>query len=314
MSSDILDFCRRFSNEEKCLDEIFNQKFGDHTACPHCGKVGSWGRVKGTKKYFHTCRKQVSPLKDTAFYRSNVSLTACFYAILLFANCSSGIRSSFLRKQLGLGAKSAHRLCNRVRLHMAAYQRPALLGGDGKLVEVDEVLLRHVRSPGKYHSDATIILGMVCDGTLINGVINDRTRKTLHANIVRFIKPGSIIVTDDWRPYRGLEQFGFSHIAVNHSVGFFNENGFSTGEIDSYWAVLRRAMRSYHQVAPDNLWLFLAEMECRYNFRHDRSALFEALISRWPAITNESLKILQSRFDWRFPCAEGANEASANSA
>lgn len=295
----ILEFCRRFPDEDACLDVIFNSKFGDHTPCPHCGVIGGWGRVRGTKKYFHSCRKQVSPLKDTAFYRSNMSLTAYFYAMLLFSNCASGVRSSFLRRQLGIHPKSAHRLCNRIRLHMASYERPAKLGGPGKLVEVDEVLLRHALCPGKGQHQLTSVMGLACQGKVITGIVADRKRRTLHANILKFVEPGSTIVTDDWCGYKGLERLGFRHISVNHSRGYFNERGFSTCEIDSYWATLRRAMRGYHQVAAANQWMFLAEIECRYNFRDKRDALFEALISHWPAITADNLVTFERRFDWR---------------
>lgn len=310
--SGIIDFCRRFPNEEACLQTIFEQKFGDHSPCPHCGVVGGWGRVQGTKKYFHSCRRQISPLKDTAFYRSNISLVAYFYAILLFANCSSGVRSSFLRRHLGLHPKSAHRLCNRIRLHMAAYQRPARLGGPGKLVEVDEVLLRHVRDPGKNRRQATIVMGIACQGQVITGVIADRKRQSLHANILKYVETGSTVVTDDWAAYRGLDRLGFAHIPVNHSRGYFNENGYSTCEIDSYWASLRRAMRGYHQMAEPNLWMFLAEIECRYNSRHDRGALFEKLISHWPKLTPENVLMFERRFDWRDSrCAAGPHLAKS---
>lgn len=310
----ILEFCRRFPNEEACLNTIFNNKFGDHTPCPHCGVTGGWGRLRGTKKYFHSCRRQVSPLKGTAFYRSNMSLTAYFYAILLFSNCASGVRSSFLRRQLGIHPKSAHRLCNRIRLHMATYERPPKLGGPGKLVEVDEVLLRHALCPGKSQHQPTIVMGMACQGKVITGIVADRKRQSLHANILKFVETGSTIVTDDWCAYKGLERLGFKHISVNHSRGFLNEHGFSTCEIDSYWATLRRAMRGYRQTAPANLWMFLAEIECRHNFRHDRSALFETLISHWPTITADNLATFERRFDWRSNHQPGGDLADSSEA
>jgi len=59
-------------------------------------------------------------LKGTAFFRSNLSLMASFYALLLFCNSSSGVRSAFIRKQLGISLKGAHRLCNTIRLHMVS--------------------------------------------------------------------------------------------------------------------------------------------------------------------------------------------------
>lgn len=182
---------------------------------------------------------------------------------------------------------------------MASYERPAKLGGPGKLVEVDEVLLRHALCPGKGQLQLTSVMGLACQGKVITGIVADRKRRTLHANILKFVEPGSTIVTDDWCGYKGLERLGFRHISVNHSRGYFNERGFSTCEIDSYWATLRRAMRGYHQMAAANLWMFLAEIECRYNFRDKRDALFEALISHWPAITAENLVSFERRFDWR---------------
>jgi transposase-like protein len=297
--TNILEFARRFPSEDACLEAIFNAKFGDHSPCPRCGRIGAWGKVRNAKKYFHNCRTQTSPLKDTIFYRSNLSLMAGFYAMLLFANCSYGVRSSFLRKQLGLLPKSAHRLCNRIRLHMAAYDRPAALGGPGKLVEVDEVLLRHVRRPGHDRLQPTTILGIACDGHVLTGIVVDRKRRTLHASIEKHVRPGSTIVTDDWAAYKGLEALGFNHIAVNHSRGFFNERGYSTGKIDSYWATLRRTMRGYHQVGPHNLWMYLAETECRYNARRERATAFERMIANWPPITPETICTLEQRFDWR---------------
>ena len=297
---DILSFCRRFPDEAACLSQIFDCKYGDHTPCPRCHELGRWGFITGTKKYFHSCRKHVSPLKETPFYRGNMSLTACFYGMLLFASCSNGVRTSFLRRQIGIAPKSAHRLCNLIRLQMSAYDRPKKLGGQDRYVQVDEVLLRHIRAAGVDHLLSTKVMGISCEGKVITGLIADRCRSTLHHNITRWVEPGSIIITDDWSAYDGLEKFGYRHISVNHSRGFFNHQGYSTCEIDSYWATLRRCMRGYHQVAAQNLWLYLAEIECRYNWRKDQTALFEHLISNWPAITQNSREKLEKNFDWRF--------------
>lgn len=295
----ILAFCKRFPNEDACLHAVFEAKFGNHQPCPNCGQIGRWGRVKGVKKYYHTCRKQISPLKDTAFYRSNISLSACFYALLLFSNCSSGIRSSFLRKQLGLGTRSSHRLGNRIRLHMSAYDRLPTVGGEAKRVEVDELLIRHVRTPGASELARTIVLGIACEGRVITGLINDRTRATLHEVIARHVRRGSTIITDDWIGYKGVNALGFNHKTVNHSNGFFSKDGISTCNIDSYWATLRRSLRSYHQVSEKNLWLFIAEAEARFNFRDDRGALFEHLVSRWPMINSQRENELMKLYDWR---------------
>lgn len=298
VGSGLLGFCTQFPDERACLEWIFQAKYGGHSPCPACGRIGKWRYLEGTKKYWHSCRRQISPLQGTAFYRSNISLTACFYALSLFANCPSGIRSGFLRKQLGLGNKAAHRLGNRVRLHMAAQPRLEMLGGKGKIVEIDEVLLQHASEPGYAMLQPTLVLGAHCDGRVLSGIIADRRRATLHECITRLIAPQSLIVTDDWRPYRGLEQFGYQHVSVNHRAGFFPQDGQTTGKIDSYWATLRRVMRGYHQVSAANLWLYLAEVECRFNLRNSQSP-FNDLITTWPLVDNVTPSNIERRFDWR---------------
>ncbi|MFO6446969.1 IS1595 family transposase [Erythrobacter sp. NE805] len=299
MRGGILEFCNTFPDEDACLDWVFKSKFGGNSACPGCGRQGKWTKIKSTKKYMHHCRLHISVMKDTPFYRTNIPLTVVFYCIFLFCNSNTGIRGSFLRKQLALSPKAAHRLANSIRLHMAASTDTGMIGGAGKLVEADEVLLRHVRRPGCAQLEATIVQGFACDGEVRMGIVADRKRATLHANIVANVRPGSTIVTDDWAAYRGVEQLGFKHITVNHSKGYFNEQGYSTCEIDSCWGALRRAFRGYQQVAPHNLWLYLAEFQARYNLRRSKGGVFENIIASWPTLSPAWIKKLEGRFDWR---------------
>jgi hypothetical protein len=62
---------------------------------------------------------------------------------------------------------------------------------------------------------------------------------------------------------------------------------------------LRRTLRGYHQLAERNLWLFLAESEARYNFRNNRGEFFEHLVSHWPDIDVDDIRIIKSEYDWR---------------
>lgn len=296
----VTDFFETYRGEEACLHKIFETRWGDHTACPVCGKIGGWKSIPRTRKYRHTCRTHLSVLKGTAFYRSNLPLMAYFYAILLFANSSSGMRSTFIRKHLGLGLKGAVNLSQRVRLHISAYDRPERLGGPGKTVFVDEVYLRHIVDKGQGRRVSVQVLGFSCEGRVIAGIVPDRKAATLLAEIKKRVVPGSSIITDDWCGYKRVPTLGFRHIAVNHSKGsFFDTRGNSTGEIDSYWATVRRALRLYHQVRDDTLWLFLAEIEFRYNHRFGHCSPFETLVSHWPDLDLIGPEALRKRYDWR---------------
>ncbi|MEP5761524.1 MAG: IS1595 family transposase, partial [Litoreibacter sp.] len=144
-----------------------------------------------------------------------------------------------------------------------------------------------------------IVLGIMCEGLLLSGIIPDRKRKTLEAAISKWVHPQSKIITDDWVGYKRLSSLGFIHLTINHSSGYFSDfNGNSTCEIDSYWATLKRSLRLYHQVSAKNLWLYLAENEFRYNHRFSNCQPFEDLISHWPELDSTVLEKLKNRYNW----------------
>ena len=50
--------------------------------------------------------------------------------------------------------------------------------------------------------------------------VDDRSRETLHAIIEIFILPGSIVHTDCWAAYEGMEAHGMAHGTVNHTRNY----------------------------------------------------------------------------------------------
>ncbi|PLK22698.1 hypothetical protein C0V72_13615 [Porphyrobacter sp. TH134] len=231
-------------------------------------------------------------------YRSNLSLMAWFYAFFLFANTSIGIRAGFIRRQLGIGHKSSNRLCQMIRIHMAAMARPQMLGGEGKTVQIDEVYLRYIANSEGGPNDAVIVLGLACDGQVMSAIVPDRKSGTLIPLLVARVKPGSKVVTDTLSGYQKLAQHGFQHVQINHSIAFHDFRGHTTNNIEAYWATVRRMFRAARQVSRENLWTFLAEIEFKYNRRDTKDSIFEELISNFPPHDPESYRTLQGRFDW----------------
>uniref|UniRef100_A0A9J2Q106 ISXO2-like transposase domain-containing protein n=1 Tax=Ascaris lumbricoides TaxID=6252 RepID=A0A9J2Q106_ASCLU len=101
-------------------------------------------------------------------------------------------------------------------------KKQAPLGGPGKVVEIDEsVFCRR-----EYNHDAvrehTWTFVAVERGTA-NAVfftVPDRTKTTLEALISRWVRPGSVIVSDAWAAYNGLQAIGYTHYTVNHKRKF----------------------------------------------------------------------------------------------
>ena len=66
--------------------------------------------------------------------------------------------------------------------------------------------------------------------TVFLRIVEDQCAETLTAFIQRHVAPGSKIITDCWKGYQRLESLRYTHITVNHSETFKDEE---TGECTS---------------------------------------------------------------------------------
>ena len=94
--------------------------------------------------------------------------------------------------------------------------------------------------------------------------VNRTNRETLYPLIKQHVESGAIICTDDHGAYRNLNQLGFVHHAVAHSVGEYVKGRAHTNSIESVWAVLRRSLMGvYHSVSRKHLTRYLDETAFR---------------------------------------------------
>jgi len=97
-------------------------------------------------------------------------------------------------------------------------------------------------------------------------VCERRDKDTFQGLILRNIAPGSIIHSDSWRAYHGLNALGYQHSTVNHSIEFVAQDGTYTQKIESHWRALRRMFspggRRHDDIA-DYLVEFLWRQKCR---------------------------------------------------
>ena len=128
------------------------------------------------------------------------------------------------------------------------------IGGEGRIVEIDECLLgRRKYQRGRLkiqhwvlggierplHEDETPGLFLVSCA--------DRTQETLEHLIQKWVKPGTLIITDCLKSYSHLDQLGYSHYSVNHSQNFIDPaTGCHTQRIEGVWHWVRKEAFSGH--------------------------------------------------------------------
>ncbi len=78
----VLDFYKRFPDDDTCLDHLMKIRYGHEFACPSCDRQAKFYRVKKRKAYeCEWCGHQVYPMVGTPFERSRTSLQKWFTGI-----------------------------------------------------------------------------------------------------------------------------------------------------------------------------------------------------------------------------------------
>jgi transposase-like protein len=99
----LAEFEETFSDEPRCAEYIFKQRWRDDFECPGCGG----GRAALLKSRAFTyecrdCRRQTSITAGTVMHRSKLPLTMWFSAAYLLATHPLGISTRQLQERLGI--------------------------------------------------------------------------------------------------------------------------------------------------------------------------------------------------------------------
>jgi len=121
------------------------------------------------------------------------------------------------------------------------------VGGVGLTVEVDEsVIFRRKNHQGRIlRSEAATqwIVGGICRETKATffTLVGDRSSVSIRALLREYVNEGSIVITDFWRGYDGIEDLGFVHKKVNHSENFVapDDSAVYTQTIERLWRTIK---------------------------------------------------------------------------
>lgn len=249
--------------------------------CPFCGffdRVAALGGKSMGPGWYHCkdCRKKFTAAVGTIYERSHIPMTKWLLATHLMCASKKGMSAHQLHRIIGLPYKTAWFMAHRIREGMRELNpAPGSLGGDGKIVEVDETYIggkeknKHRRKRnslniggmGKEIAFALVERG----GRVRTQQVPEVSAKTLRPILVSQLDARTMLMTDDAGQYRHMYR-DFKHEAVNHGVGEYVCGEAHTNTVESYFAILKRGITgTYHHVSQQHLKRYLAEFDFRYN-------------------------------------------------
>jgi transposase-like protein len=127
----------------------------------------------------------------------------------------------------------------------------------------------------------TTVFGMVeCGGRVRANVVPDRSAASLRGQIAAHVLPGSMVFTDKWPSYKGLEA-AYTHRRVKHLAHVHVDGDAHTQTIEGFWSLFKNGVRGvYHAVSRTCLQSYLNEYTFRYNRRDGREPMFWAILAR----------------------------------
>ena len=286
----LLEAIEVFSDEQVCIDAVAALRWPDgKQECPNCGVKDSHYYLKNQRRWkCKSCRKQFSVKVHTVFEDSAISLTKWLPALWQIVNCKNGISSYELARALGVTQKTAWFMLHRLRLVMKT-GNIAKLGTSGGPVECDETFvgpktrfmhksrLKRIRAAEQKdiipsenpYAAKTVVMGMLDRDTrqVRAMVIPNVKRATLQEQILKHIKGGAMVYTDELPAYKSLLAEQFAHDFVNH-IQTYVRGQVHTNGIENFWSLVKRTLRgTYVAVEPFHLDRYLDEQMFRFNNR-----------------------------------------------
>lgn len=272
-SVNLMTLMDQFGTDEKCRAILEELRWPDGVRCPRCN-TPKVSRIT-TRDQFDcdVCRYQFSVLSGTIFHDTHLPLKKWFVAIYLIVEAKKGMSANQMKRILGVSYKTAWFLCHRIRAAMTEHEASPLTG----TVEVDETFIGgklkgQGKGRGAYLKNKAIVIGVVQRAGKVRLQVIDRTdRKTLHRFIKDHTAPETeVIITDDWKAYRGISDADTKHEVINHSAGEYVRGDVHTNGIENVWSLLKRSVTgTYHKLSVKHLDAYLDELEWRFNNREN---------------------------------------------
>ncbi len=293
-----MEFEARFASEEDCRQYLFRLRWPDGFRCPSCGCGKSWP----LRKVLLQCATCGAP--NLADRRDDLSGYAQPFAVVVSCDVVGNHpkdRSQRFGTSKSVGAEQL-----RNGLDVAAQNAPrdgaAGAGYAGRRVEVDESCLGGLEEGlrgRKLENKALIAVAAQEDGRGIGRIrmkrIGDASGESLLPFVKECIEPASVVHTDGWPGYSGLEKEGYVH-EITVISGQEKSASELMPRVHRVVSLLKRWLLGTHQgaVSHKHLDYYLDEFSFRFNRRKSRSRgkLFYRLAQQAVAVDPATYKMI----------------------
>jgi len=282
----LAEFESRFGAEEACRTYLAQIRWPTGYRCLKCGADRAW-TTRDTLLKCRRCGHKSSTTAGTIFHRSHLPLRTWFRAMWWMTNQKHGLSALGLQRLLGLGSyRTAWSCLQKLRRAMVRPGRDRLSGK----VEVDETYVGgiEVGTRGRHMGcKALVAVAAQEDGKGIGRIrlrqIPEASSEGLVGFVRQAVEPGSTVITDGWKSFRGLKEVGYKHKArvVAKSRKTASQ---LLPRVHRVISLLKRWLLGTHQgaVSHEHLDRYLDEFTFRFNRRTSthRGKLFFRLVEQ----------------------------------
>lgn len=275
-----LEFQKWFPDEKACLDYLRQSRWSDGFVCPQCGSTRDPYSIEAYQRFECSgCGHQTSVTAGTVMHRTKMPLQAWFEGAYLVTTLTPGLSAVQFQRQLGINTyETAFQMLHKLRAAMVRPERDRIHG----LVEADETLIggKKAGKRGRGAAGKVLVVGAIevlgknekreRAGRLRLHVVPDASARSLVGFITDKVEPGSIITTDDWLGYTGLEDKGYRHEVVGPK---------ELEHIHHTFGNLKTWLKgTHHGVSSKHLQAYLNEFVFRHNRRRTPMAAFQTIL------------------------------------
>ncbi len=252
---------KHFSDDQKCIDYLIEQRWHGKPVCPYCGCLTVYHRNDG-RYACKECKSTFSVFVGTIFQNTKLKLLQWYQAIYLIVNNKQGISSTQLAREIEVSQSTAWHVLHKIRILLREEDDEFPDAVPGKKAKVSNssckpLVIRQLTEPLK-----------------------------LHPKILPFVQPGSRIFTDDYICCQTLAESELKKYSVEEPYGMrrdpktkaFVKQGIANG----LWLQIKRMVTGiYHFVSAAMFHRYIYEaLFRRKTCRCNNAQRFERVIGR----------------------------------